>query len=116
MGILSWGDGLILFPEGRLGKVEGQLHLPLKRGTLIYVMRTGVPIALIGTYDLYLGKELTIRVGEPIEFSQTARPKRQEVDASVAALQQAMVSLLPQEYREPAEPKPLRYFLNHVLW
>jgi len=36
LGILSRGDGLILFPEGRLGKVEGQLHLPLKRGTLIY--------------------------------------------------------------------------------
>jgi 1-acyl-sn-glycerol-3-phosphate acyltransferase len=119
VAILTRGDGMVLFPEGRLGTAEGYLHLPLKRGTVIYALRTGVaivPLALIGTHDLYLGKELTIRVGEPLRFSQTTRPKRQEVDAALNALHSAMLALLPTDYQEPPGPKLFRYFLNHMLW
>lgn len=119
LGILAHGDGMILFPEGRLGTAEGNLHLPLKRGTVIYALRSGVPIvpvALIGTHDLYLRKELTIRVGEPLHFSQTARPKRKEVEGALEALQNAMLALLPTDYQEPKEPKMLNHFLNHMLW
>ncbi|MGK7878220.1 MAG: lysophospholipid acyltransferase family protein [Xenococcaceae cyanobacterium] len=116
--ILARGDGIILFPEGRLGTTEGQLQLPLKRGTAIYALRTGVPIvpvALIGTQNLYLWKELTIRFGEPLRFPRSNRPKRQEVYKVLEALQNSLSALLPEDYREPEEPKPLRYFLNHML-
>jgi 1-acyl-sn-glycerol-3-phosphate acyltransferase len=41
LAILTRGDGMILFPEGRLGTTEAQLHLPLKRGTVIYALRAG---------------------------------------------------------------------------
>lgn len=119
LGILARKDGIILFPEGRLGSAEGRLHVPLKRGTVIYALRTGVPIvpiALIGTHDLYLRKELTIRVGQPLRFSAIARPKRQEVDAALLLLQNAMLTLLPTDYQEIKEPKLLRHFLNHMLW
>ncbi|WP_414754596.1 lysophospholipid acyltransferase family protein [Anabaena sp. CCY 9910] len=119
LGILAQGDGMILFPEGRLGNVEGQLHLPLKRGTVIYALRAGVPIvpiALIGTHDLYWGKELTVRVGEPLYFDQTNRPNRQEVDVALHKLQEAMQDLLPTDYQEPTGSKLLRHFLNHMLW
>ncbi|WP_066376625.1 MULTISPECIES: 1-acyl-sn-glycerol-3-phosphate acyltransferase [unclassified Anabaena] len=118
-GILAHGDSLILFPEGRLADTEGKLNLPLKRGTVIYALRAGVPIvpvALIGTQDLYWGKELTVRFGEPLHFSQTARPKRQEVETALIELQNAMMSLLPNDYQEPTGLKPLRHFLNHILW
>lgn len=118
-GILSQGDGLVLFPEGRLGNTEGKLHLPLKRGTVIYALRAGVPIVpavLIGTHDLYLGKQLTIRFGEPLYFSQTTKFKRQEVDAVLERLENAMLALLPNNYQEPKGPKLLRNFLNHMLW
>ncbi|HYW19034.1 MAG TPA: 1-acyl-sn-glycerol-3-phosphate acyltransferase [Nodularia sp. (in: cyanobacteria)] len=118
-GILSQGDGLIVFPEGRLGSTEGQLHLPLKRGTVIYALRAGVPIipvVLIGTHDLYLGKEITVRFGEPLYFSQTSRIKRQEVDTALEVLQNAMLNLLPTNYQEPKGPKLFRHFLNHLLW
>lgn len=119
LGILGSGDGMVLFPEGRLGNTEGKLHLPLKRGTVMYALRAGVPIVpiiLIGTHDLYLRKELTIRVGEPLHFSQTNRPKRQEVDLALEALQNAMLDLLPTDYQEPKGLKLFRYFLNHMLW
>lgn len=119
LSILARGDGMILFPEGRLGTAEAQLHLPLKRGTIIYALRAGVPIipiALIGTHDLYLRKKLTVRVGEPLQFASTTRPKRQEVDVALQTLEKAMVSLLPTNYQEPTGLKPLRYFLNHMLW
>ncbi|MBD2242760.1 1-acyl-sn-glycerol-3-phosphate acyltransferase [Nostoc sp. FACHB-888] len=119
LAILARGDGMILFPEGRLGTAEGKLHLPLKRGTVIYALRAGVPIipvALIGTHDLYLGKELTIRVGEPLHFAQTTRPKRQEVVVALETLQDAMLALLPTNYQEPTGAKLLSSFLNHMLW
>ncbi|NET39111.1 MAG: 1-acyl-sn-glycerol-3-phosphate acyltransferase [Cyanothece sp. SIO1E1] len=117
--LLTRGDGMILFPEGRLGNTEGQLHLPLKRGTAIYALRAGVPIvpvALIGTQDLYWGKELTIRFGEPLHFSQSNRPQPQVVKKVMTSLQNSLTALLPQNYQEPDGPKPLRYFLNHMLW
>ncbi|OYD95848.1 1-acyl-sn-glycerol-3-phosphate acyltransferase [Nostoc sp. 'Peltigera membranacea cyanobiont' 210A] len=119
LAILTRGDGMILFPEGRLGTAETQLHLPLKRGTVIYALRAGVPIipvGLIGTHDLYLGKELTIRVGEPLHFPQTTRPNRQEVDIALEKLQSAMLALLPTDYPEPTGLKLLGYLLNHILW
>ncbi|GBE92697.1 lysophospholipid acyltransferase family protein [Nostoc cycadae] len=117
--ILAHGDGMILFPEGRLGNTEGKLHFPLKRGTVIYALRASVPIvpvALIGTYDLYLRKQLTIRVGEPLHFSPNTKTTKQEVESALETLQNAMIALLPANYQEPRGTKLLRYFLNHLLW
>ncbi|WP_339376526.1 lysophospholipid acyltransferase family protein [Calothrix sp. NIES-2098] len=117
--ILARGDGIVLFPEGRLGETEGKLHVPLKRGTVIYALKSGVPIvpvALIGTHDLFLGKQLTVRFGQPLYFSHSTTSKRQEVDAVVLAVQDAMLALLPTNYQEPTGIKLLRNFLNHLFW
>jgi 1-acyl-sn-glycerol-3-phosphate acyltransferase len=86
---------------------------------VIYALRAGVPIvpiALIGTHDLFLRKELTIRVGEPLYFSPTTRPKRQEIDTALENLQQAIRALLPTDYHEPEGIKLLQHFLNRMLW
>jgi 1-acyl-sn-glycerol-3-phosphate acyltransferase len=118
-GIFACGDGIILFPEGRLGRVEGQLELPLKRGAAIYALRSGVPIlpvALIGTQDLYLKKELTVRFGEPLHFPQSNRIKPKQVQAVLDELQAAFMTILPKDYTEPEGAKPLRYFLNRMFW
>ena len=39
--LLARGDGIMLFPEGRLGEAEGKMHLPLKagNGALCYALR-----------------------------------------------------------------------------
>jgi 1-acyl-sn-glycerol-3-phosphate acyltransferase len=112
------GESILLFPEGKLGSDEGQV-LPLKRGAAIYAIRSGVPIvpiALVGTKDLFFRKELTVRIGEPITFSQSNRPKSQQVQAVIDELQVAIQDLLPQDYSEPTGIKPFRDFLNHLFW
>jgi 1-acyl-sn-glycerol-3-phosphate acyltransferase len=116
--LLARGDGLLIFPEGRLGEREGQLH-PLKRGTVLYAMRSGVPIhpvAIIGTKTLYLRKRLTLRFGPPLAVPHQQRPRRVDIDAALADLEQALQSLLPTDYQEPQGPKLFQRWLNHLFW
>jgi len=117
--ILQRGDGLMLFPEGRLGEQEGQLHTPLKRGTVIYALRSGVPIvpvAIAGTKNLFLRKPLTLRFGAPLKFGKHARPKRADIDTALNQLETSMLDLLAGDYQEPAGAKPFQTWLNHLFW
>jgi len=117
--ILQRGDGIMLFPEGRLGGQEGQLHLPLKRGTVSYAMRSGVPIApvaIAGTQTLYFRKTLTLRFGRPIPFEKEARPKRPDIDQALEKLETEMTELLDANYQDPKGPKPLKEWLNQLFW
>jgi 1-acyl-sn-glycerol-3-phosphate acyltransferase len=116
-GILSYGNGLLIFPEGKLGSTEGKL-MPLKKGVAIYALRAGVPIvpvAIIGSKDLYFRKPITLRFGEPLVFPQSQRPKSAEVQAVLDALQAALINLLPLDYQEQNGIKLWRNFLNHAL-
>lgn len=116
-GILSGGNGILIFPEGKLGTAEGEL-LPLKKGVAIYALRAGVPIvpvAIIGSKDLYFRKPITLRFGKPLVFPQSQRPKSSQVQAVLDALQAALIDLLPQNYQEPKGIKLWRNFLNHAL-
>jgi 1-acyl-sn-glycerol-3-phosphate acyltransferase len=117
-GIFARDESVMLFPEGKLGGVEGQL-LPLKRGAVIYALRSGVPIvpiALIGTKDLFFRKELTVRIGEPLTLPKCTRPKSHQVQAVIDELQYSIESLLPKKYQEPKGAKLFRNFLNHLFW
>lgn len=117
-GIFARNESVMLFPEGKLGSVEGEL-LPLKRGAVIYALRSGVPIvpiALIGTKDLFFRKQLTVRIGEPLILPQCTRPKSQQVQAVCDKLQYNMQNLLPKNYQEPTGIKLFRNFLNHLFW
>lgn len=116
--ILAREDGLMLFPEGKLGTTEGKLTVPLKRGTALYSLRAGVPIvpvALIGTKNLYWRKTLTLRFGEPLSFPQLKHPKRADINTVLDALQNSLIDLLPLDYQDPNEPKLLGEFLNHLF-
>jgi 1-acyl-sn-glycerol-3-phosphate acyltransferase len=106
------------FPRRPPGGTEGQMH-PLKRGTVLYAMRSGVPIvpvAIIGTKELYFRKRLTLRFGPPVHLPHQHRPKRRDIDASLAKLEQAFFELLPHNYQEPQGPKLFHHWLNHLFW
>jgi 1-acyl-sn-glycerol-3-phosphate acyltransferase len=116
--LLKRGDGVMLFPEGRLGEQEGQMH-SLKRGTVLYAMRSGVPIypvAIIGTKTLYFRKRLTLRFGPSVHVPHQARPKRVAIDAALAEVEQAFAALLPADYQEPQGLKLFSHWLNHLFW
>ncbi|PSN12764.1 1-acyl-sn-glycerol-3-phosphate acyltransferase [filamentous cyanobacterium CCT1] len=116
--LLGRGDGIMLFPEGRLGEQEGHMHA-LKRGSVLYAMRSGVPIypvVIIGTKTLYFRKRLTLRFGPPVHVPHQPRPKRAAIDAALAHLEQAFQALLPADYQEPQGPKLLNHWLNHLFW
>ena len=116
--ILAREDGIMLFPEGSLGTIEGSLTVPLKRGTALYALRGGVPIvpvALSGTKNLYWRKTLTLRFGEPLSFPQLQHPKRRDIEQVLETLEKAMVELLPTDYQEPDEPKLFANFLNQMF-
>jgi len=118
-GILSHGGGLIIFPEGAMGKVEGDLKVPLKRGTMIYAMRAGIPIlpvGLIGTQDLFLRKELRLRIGNPICFKTNTHPHPSEVQAGLDQLELSLRELIAVDYKQPGGLRLLRGFLNHMFW
>lgn len=115
--VFARGNSLLLFPEGRLGDREGQLQ-PLKRGTAIYALRSGVPvvpIALIGTKDLFFRKQLTVRVGEPLAVTPTKRPKSSQVRQLSAETAARLSDLLDVDYREPSGRKWFRHLLNHMF-
>jgi len=60
---------VVLTPEAIARVLEGHMH-SLKRGTVLYAMRSGVPIypvAIIGTKTLYFRKRLTLRFGPPVQ-------------------------------------------------
>jgi len=118
-GIFTRGDSVLIFPEGSLGTIEGQLRLPLKRGAVIYAMRAGVPIVpvgITGSRDLYLRKHITVRFGPPLDFGQEVRPKPRVVQAALDSLEAAIRGLIDPNYQDPPGPKLFRHVLNHMLW
>jgi 1-acyl-sn-glycerol-3-phosphate acyltransferase len=117
--ILARGDGILVFPEGRLGDREGQLYPPLKRGTVLYALRSGVPItpvAIVGTQDLFWRKRLTLRFGPALPVPRQPHPGRRLINTLLTQLEQSLTQLLPPTYREPRGPKLLRHWLNHLFW
>lgn len=116
-GILSCGNGMLIFPEGKLGTEEAKL-MPLKKGVAIYALRAGVPIVpvgIIGSKDLYFRKQITLRFGEPLGFPQSQHPKSLQVQVVLDTLQAALTDLLPPVYQESNGIKLWRNFLNHAL-
>lgn len=107
---LKAGGVVALFPEGDFGPREGEL-LPFKKGFAHFAVDAGVPVlpvAMAGMKEVWLGKRLSIRIGDPISTAGKT------VDEVHTLGQQAVAALLP-EYHEPAGRKPLRRWLTGLF-
>lgn len=107
---LAEGGAVALFPEGDFGPREGDL-LPFKKGFAHFVVDAQVPVVpvgLSGMKEVWLGKRLLVRIGEPIPSSG------QTVEQLLEAGEKAVAALVP-EYVEPAGPKPLRRWLTGLF-
>jgi 1-acyl-sn-glycerol-3-phosphate acyltransferase len=107
---LELGGAVALFPEGDFGPREGEL-LPFKKGFAHFAAGAGVPVipvALSGPKDVWLGKTIRVRIGEPIPAAGRSVDEVHEVGA------EAVAQLLP-TYQEPVGRKPLRRWLTGLF-
>lgn len=95
MAVLSRGNILAIAGEGRLSDREGAI-VPLQDGAAFLALRARVPVvplAIIGTRWLHFGKQVTLRVGDPIA-TEGLRPDRLGVAELTGRIQSAMEALL----------------------
>ena len=116
-GVLERGGSLIIFPEGELGTQEGALQ-PLQHGAAQLSVHSGVPllpVGLTGTWELWLRRPITVRVGRPIDPAAfPAGDTRSRIHAMTAALETSLRTLLPGDCTQP-RLKPLRDRLTNLL-
>jgi 1-acyl-sn-glycerol-3-phosphate acyltransferase len=107
---LEQGGVVAVFPEGDFGPREGAL-LPFKKGFARFAVDARVPVlpvAMAGMKEVWLGKQLYVRVGEPIATAGKT------VDEVRRLGEEAVSALLP-AYAEPTGPKPLRKWLTALF-
>jgi len=107
---LKEGGAVALFPEGDFGPREGEL-LPFKKGFAHFAVDAGVPVVpvvLAGMKELWLGKRLVVRIGDPIPTAGKT------VDEVLLSGERAVAALLP-KYVEPPGPRPLSRWLTGLF-
>lgn len=115
MTILARGNVLAIAGEGRLSDREGAI-VPLQDGAAFLALRAGVPVvplAIIGTRWLHFGKQVSLRVGDPIAL-HGLRPDRAGVAALTARLQMAMEELLAGVEEDPP-PGPFGRWITDLF-
>jgi len=107
---LAGGGVVALFPEGDFGPREGEL-LPFKKGFAHFAIDATVPVVpvgMAGMKEIWLGKRLYVRIGEPIP------PDDRTVDEVHLLGEQAVSALVP-KYEEPSGRKRLRRWLTGLF-
>jgi 1-acyl-sn-glycerol-3-phosphate acyltransferase len=114
--VLTAGAVLGLFPEGCLGPKEGEM-LPLERGIghiLLGADHPVLPVAISGAQELYLRKQVAVRIGEPLQVATEGLGRHQAIDAGVEQVAVALRRLLP-AYQEPRPAFKAMRFLSNLL-
>jgi 1-acyl-sn-glycerol-3-phosphate acyltransferase len=92
--VIESGSVVAIAGEGRIHVRESEL-LPLSEGAAYFALRSGVPlvpIAINGTSWLRFGRQVRVRVGEPIPI--TGRPTREAVTEATVRLTAALRDLV----------------------
>lgn len=107
---LEGGGVVAIFPEGDFGPREGTI-LQFKKGFAHFAVSAQVPVlpvALSGMKDIWLGKRLLVRIGEPIPVTGKSVQEVHRIG------EEAVGALLP-SYQEPLGRKPLRRWLTGLF-
>lgn len=113
--VLESGARLLLFPEGNVGPVEGEL-LPLKHGIGHYALRAScpiLPVALSGVKELYWHKEMQVIIGQPFRVKVDGPDRHAVIGAAVEQVEAALRGVLP-PYQEPAVAVKRLRFLTTI--
>ena len=100
--VLAAGGVVGIFPEGATSPEEGKL-LPLMTGVGYLAIRGGVrllPIAVSGTSDLYLGRRITVTIGQPLDVATEPPALKHRAEATVERVRAALATMLT-PYDEP---------------
>ncbi len=114
--VLANGGALGIAPEGKLGTQEGTLNALQTGAAHLSVLTNAplLPVGATGTLELWWGKTLTLRVGEPLLPQRVAGNSHARVEALTAELDAALRALLPGDTQAPRH-KPLRHFLTKLF-
>jgi 1-acyl-sn-glycerol-3-phosphate acyltransferase len=113
--ILESGAVLGLFPEGKVSHAEAQLA-PFRRGVGYLALKSGVPVVpvwLRGTSELYLRRELVVRVGAT--RIPTAEPPTHEATERLAAQLHDDLAELAEPWSEPIGVTKRWRWLTNIL-
>lgn len=116
-GVLKGGGSLLIFPEGKLGAVEGELQ-HLQHGAPHLSLHSGVallPVGLTGPHELWLRRALTVRIGKPIEPTQFTGDLRTRMSTLTWTLEREMCDLLPGDQDRRPRIKLLKRWLTNLF-
>ena len=109
---LQAGGAVAIFPEAAYGPQEGQLQATWKSGFAHFAVDNQVPVvpvAISGTHDLWLRKQLRVAIGEPIMAGGRS------AEQMLALGRERLADLLP-PYTEPSGAKLFRRRLTRLLY
>lgn len=115
LAVLAAGGVLALFPEGRVSRREADLG-PFGRGTGWLAYRAQVPVVpawLSGTAELYLGREITLRIGAA-RRPQEGQVSRAGIDA-LTGLLEADLAAIATPWVEPVVARKRWPWLTDIL-
>lgn len=113
--LLEQGAVVVIFAEGRISHAECKVA-PFQRGVGYLAIKAGVPVVptwLRGTAELYLGRELLVRLGPPCE-PPTVEPTKRATIAFANELH-AQLTRIALPWTEPAGLRKRWRWLTDIL-
>ncbi len=113
--VVSEGGVLGVFPEGRVSRAENELGR-FRRGIGYLAMRSRVPVLpvwLRGSAELYLGRELVVRVGK-LRFPPAGEPTKEATEAFASQVHDDVARLMT-PWEEAASARKWCRWLTTIL-